>query len=300
MRWPWQKTEKRNYTDTLTALLLDRAQGADSVASAAQTSGAEIAVGLISRSFSAAQIQGGGLVDRITPAILGALARDLVARGESLWVKAGDQLVRASQWDVRGTSLNPNEWQYICELPIPNGAQLKRTYFGAEVAHPRYSYDSAEPWKGISPLSRAGLGSSLIANIESRLGQETGGPVGSLLPLPHDESIDKLKSDLKALRGSVALVESVNGGWGEGKANAPNQDYTQKRIGAHPPDSLVSLYGKSQLAIVAAAGVPVELLEGSNQNAAREGFRRFLHSTVQPLARIVELNRAGYSGDHFC
>ena len=282
------RRERRAYTDTLTRLLMDRAQGSEAVASAADTAAAEIAAGLIGRAFAAGKLQGNGLVNRISPALLASLGRDLVVRGESLIVKAGGGFMRAAQWDVKGDSLNPDYWQYIAELPVPNGAQVKRTYAGSEVAHIRYSTDSAEPWKGISPLVRAGLGSKLIANIESKLGQETSGPVGSLLPLPHDESLDELKADLKKLNGGTALVESTSGGWGEGRQNAPLQDYTQKRIGANPPDSLVSLYTKSQLSIVAAAGVPVELLQGSNQNAAREGFRRFLHSTVQPLARLVE------------
>ena len=282
------ETRAQSYADTLTQLLLDRASGSDSVASAADTAAAEIAAGLIGRAFAAGRIEGGGLTDRITPALLGAIGRDLILRGESLVVQSGEHLTRAAVWDVKGNSLDPDQWQYIAELPVPNGGQVKQTFAGSEVAHPRYSTDSTSPWSGISPLVRAGLGSKLIANIESKLGQETSGPVGSLLPVPHDESVDQLKADISSLNGGTALVESTSAGWGEGRQNAPLQDYAQKRLGANPPDGLIRLYGESSLHIVAACGIPVELLEGGQSNAAREGFRRFLHSTIQPLARLVE------------
>ena len=282
------ESRANSYTDTLTSLLLDRASGSAGVAAAADTAAAEIAAGLVGRAFAAGTIEGAGLVDQLTPALLSSIGRDLILRGESLIVKGGADLVRAAVWDITGSSIDPRQWLYTVELPVPSGQQARRSYAGSEVAHCRYSTDSVEPWKGIGPLARSSLGGVLAANVVSALGKETSGPVGSLLPTPHDESIGEFKADIKNLDGGIAIVESTAAGWGEGRSNAPHTDYAQKRLGSSPPDSLVSLYGKSQVSIIAACGIPVELLAGSNQNAAREAFRRFLHSTLQPLARIVE------------
>ena len=41
--------------------------------------------------------------------------------------------------------------------------------------------------------------------------------------------------------------------------------------------------------VLAACGVPVELVETSEETGAREAFRRFLHAIIAPAARMVEL-----------
>ena len=38
---------------------------------------------------------------------------------------------------------------------------------------------------------------------------------------------------------------------------------------------------------MAACGVPVELIEAGQGTASREAYRRFLHSTIAPVARIA-------------
>ena len=290
--WPFNRNtvavEKRTYTDTLTHLLLARAQGSNAIASAASTAAAEIASGLVSRAFAAGVVTGGGLTERLSPALLAAIGRDLILRGESLIVKVGDSLIRASLWDIAGDSLNPNDWQYITELPTPSGTQAKRTFSGSEVAHPRYSADSMQPWKGIGPFERAGLGSNLLANVESKLGQEATAKVGYFLPHPENKELAAIKTSINANPGAMHFVETFAAGYGDGRASAPQKDWVAERFGPNPPDGLIQLYREARLAAVAAAGVPVELLDSSSQNAAREGFRRFLHSTIQPLARIVE------------
>ena len=64
---------------------------------------------------------------------------------------------------------------------------------------------------------------------------------------------------------------------------APTRDWQAVRLGANPPDALVNLSDKAALAVLAACGVPPELMSGQAQGtAAREAFRRFLHATVTP------------------
>ena len=74
---------------------------------------------------------------------------------------------------------------------------------------------------------------------------------------------------------------------------APTQDWKPQRLGANPPDALVDLSEKSTLAVLAACGVPPELMSGQGQGtAAREAFRRFLHSTVAPMLAAMAAEAA--------
>ena len=74
------------------------------------------------------------------------------------------------------------------------------------------------------------------------LADEASGPRGMLLPTPvdgNDPTITALKSDLRSLRGKVALVESTSSGWAaDGTAQRPQgrlgitSDRSSSRIAA--------------------------------------------------------------------
>ncbi len=93
-----------------------------------------------------------------------------------------------------------------------------------------------------------------------------------------------LQKRFGALRGQAALVESTRN-MGDGlPMGSPTGDWKPNRLGANPPEALVDLLDKASLAVLAACGVPPELMSGQGQGTvAREAFRRFLHATVTPL-----------------
>ena len=64
-------------------------------------------------------------------------------------------------------------------------------------------------------------------------------------------------------------------------------DWLTRRIGANPPESMIGLRKDVQASILAACGCPGSLLERSDGTLAREEMRRFLHSTISPVARVV-------------
>ncbi len=70
-------------------------------------------------------------------------------------------------------------------------------------------------------------------------------------------------------------------------ATAPKDDWQPRRIGANPPTALVSLHTAAASEVLGACGVPVSLFTSDNSQGQREAFRRFLHSTVQPLGALV-------------
>ena len=84
----------------------------------------------------------------------------------------------------------------------------------------------------------------------------------------------------------MVLVESTAGGYGDA-ASAPKADWVPRRIGADPPESLVELRREVSAGILAAAGCPGSLLLRTDGTLAREEMRRFLHSTIAPVARTI-------------
>ena len=87
----------------------------------------------------------------------------------------------------------------------------------------------------------------------------------------------------------------MKGSWGGDRADAPAADWKTIRLGANPPAGMVSLSSNAAVAILAACGTPAALMvAGSAGTAAREALRRWLHTTVLPLGRIVQTElRAG-------
>ena len=64
---------------------------------------------------------------------------------------------------------------------------------------------------------------------------------------------------------------------------------SSRRIGASPPPGVVEVARQATLEVLSACGCPPSLfLASSDGTAQRESFRRFLHTTLQPLAKQVE------------
>ena len=65
-----------------------------------------------------------------------------------------------------------------------------------------------------------------------------------------------------------------------------------------PPASVPTVRSDVERSLLAAAGVPVELVSTAQGTAGREAWRRFLHGTIAPLGMLVsaELQRLGFDG----
>ena len=164
-----------------------------------------------------------------------------------------------------------------------------------------YSRDGARPWVGVGPLAWARLSGTLHSRVEAALSDDARGSVGYVLPSPvgaenaadddgNDDQLGQLLVRLKALKGRLMVVDSMSGSWGGDQRDAPRQDWTQRRLGPEPDETLVALHGETARGIIAACGVPTEIVgasraEGTSQ---REAWRRFLHGSVQPVAGLVQ------------
>ena len=89
MRWPWQKTERRqsggDFSDAVVRLI--EAQAAGSAADVSSTAAVEAASGALSRAFASAEIVGPSWVqETVTPGVLAQVGRDLIRNGDSMHV----------------------------------------------------------------------------------------------------------------------------------------------------------------------------------------------------------------------
>ena len=194
----------------------------------------------------------------------------------------------AASWDIHG-DVDPSTWRYRVNLPAPS-VTVTRSVEAAGVVHPRFETDPGEPWRGVSPLQSAALAGKLSAETAAALGDEASMPRGALLALPvdgEDPTLDTLKADIRTLAGQIAMVESTQTMHPGAASTAPKDDWKPHRIGADPPTALVSLHGTAASEVLGACGVPVSLFTSDNSAGQREAFRRFLHSTVQPLGTLV-------------
>ena len=268
--------ERRNYTDAVTQAIIEKANGELAGASGA----AEIAAGQVSRAFAAATVEGSGGA-AFNAIVLAKIGRDLMERGDSVWKPVGGRLLWLNSYDVQ--AMDDGSFRYW----TGKGEQRQRV----SPLHVRYALDPLTG-RGTGPLQNAPQLTQWAKALEGRLSQESGGTVGYLLPIPSggdDASVETLRQDLGRLNGKTALIETTAAGWGEGRAAAPHQDYAPRRIGPSIPQGNVAAFKAAQLAVLAACGVPVELVESSEGTGAREAWRRFLHGTIQPLGKLLEL-----------
>ena len=296
MRWPWSKPQTRAsapYTDAIISSIVSAA-GGTATGNPGAIAALETAAGLWARAMQAATLAPD--IPAITPSILGLIARDLIRRGESVFaleVEGGIPVLRpAGSWDVRG-SWREADWWYRLDLFGPSG-NVTRFVPSDAVCHFRFAIDPARPWLGLGPLQWARLTGTLAANLELRLGEEAGAPVGHLLPVPasgaaegDDDPLADLESDMVKAKGSTLTVETTAGGFDEGRDAAPRRDWETKRYGADPPQVLPTLRTEAGLAVLNACGVPVSLATDADGTSQRESWRRFIMGSVEPVARMV-------------
>ncbi|MYC28153.1 MAG: phage portal protein [Nitrospira sp. SB0662_bin_26] len=303
--WPFnwhEKIETRStqpYHDLILNHLEAQATGS-SAGSALTIAAVEAAAGQYARAFAGADVKASERVKAaLTPSLLALIARNLIRYGEDVQLigveKGNVVLSPCGSWDITG-GVDESEWVYHIHIYGPSGSVSSYQPSNA-VVHCRYSFEASRPWNGISPLGWCNTSGKLASSLETRLGEEASGPVGYLLPVPHDKSPgtddkpgmhDQLRKDINALRGQNALLETTAAGHGDGRQAAPQRDWMPSRIGAAPPEVLAVLRSDMGRAILAACGVPTGLFEaqGSSQGA-REAWRQFIYGSVQPLANLM-------------
>ena len=298
MKWnPFRRSpevRESSFTDALVAQIIGSAIGSTTAAPTA-TGALQAAAGMVSRCFAAASVEGPeNLAAAVTPLCLSTIGRALIRRGEIVLQIAVDpdgtvHLFPASDWDVWG-DFDPRTWTYRVNLAGPSRYTSSRYVPSEAVVHPRYEVDVSRPWRGVGPLQSAALAGRLSAETAAALADAESGPRGGLLALPvdgQDPTVTALKADVRNLAGKIAFVESTKTMHPGAAASAPAGDWDLKRIGANPPASEVDLLTAASLEVYGACGVPAALFQSGEGTAQREAFRRLMHSTIQPLGKLV-------------
>ena len=298
-RWPFgnRRTEKRaGYTDAIIQELQRRT--ATLSADPERTAAAQSAGGLWGRCLAVASVTPASPITRvISPSVLYSIGRDLCLRGQALWWFTVDtgmapRLWNVGEWDVTG-DYDPATWRYRATIEGPS-KRLVRTLTADETIHVRIGADAASPWRGVSPLAAATDTSGALAGVESGLRKEANQTSGYVLPGGGVEGLDdaafaELKGDLAKLAGGTRIVPTLNPRVGNPSARPGDADWVSRRLGISPPEALVDLRSAAALDVLSSAGIPPVLGSGgADATGLREGLRQLYHTTLQPVARIVE------------
>ena len=299
-RWIGVETEIRAaYTDGYTQARID-GQEARADSYEAEIEGvAYIAAGVraIEAAFALCDIKPSK--GPVTPLWLSEAVRLAILQGQACFeITAGLNgalLDPVAVEQVRGPLSDPLAWRYRLK-------GRKRYVPGADILHLTFAR-SAGAYAGHSPLSvqsnTIGYGqdtetAALALEIERACTHEARVPSGRIFSVPSgldENTIGNYSRHLQKLEGRVALLDTTEtdvmsaGGIparGEG-------DWQPKSIGPAPAETLVALRDSVKGEMLAALGVPVSVIGAAgNDAAAREEFRRFLHQTLNPLARRIE------------
>lgn len=296
--------EKRADLTVAVTAQLDAA-AAVQAADAGGTAGIEAASGQLGRAFAGATVKAPEWAQAaLTPAFLGQLGRDLIRYGGSLWrieMRGGRLgLYQQGQWSwIVGRNADASTWVVQCTEFGPGGSETRRLT-AAEVVWQPWAVSPSTPHLGRSPAQWARLTAKLAAEAERSLGDEAGGPIAQIVPLPQDEDGDpddaddaaaqltQLRADVSGARGAAIFPETTAAGWGEGAAGAPQTDWKGKRLGPQPPQPFVEVARDAFSRILAACGTNVAMFGDADGTSKREALRAWHQGTVLPIARILE------------
>ncbi len=296
--WPFARETRSVAADSYSARIeqahYSGATNPDAIGASA-TVALELGAGLWERCFSAAEVVDGP--DVLTPGMLGAIGREMVRGGESVWQIVVDgtglHLLPVVNMDVEGSAM-PSSWMYRITLNGPSGNNTTRRVPASSVVHCMFSYDSTRPWRGRSPLSYASLSATVLARLEQSLSSEANTPTLKTLPLAGvtPEERDRVQKAVAAARqpgngGTVIAVDDPADMRSRGEARI-KADWNTTAIQPAPDQNTVEAHRLAGYGVLLALGVPAPLFDPRAAAGAKEGLRQFLRVAVAPKARVVE------------
>ena len=295
MNWPWRREKReQSYTDLALAGLVAQAKGTGADPATLAVAGA--AARLYYLALGMARIEPASSMASIllTPTLRGMIGSALVLRGNALLAlestEAGLAAIPVTGSADSGTAL-PESWIYTVGYNGPGTAENRRRR-GGDLLHFRWDVDARAPWRGVSPLARAGVDAQALAAINGQLRDAGNAPHGTLLNTGQFEDEDARKAfdaNLRKLRGGVATVD-------RGDVNEPGGGgvtgfgllYTKVDQGLELTRRDLSD------AVASACGVPPALLNAASTGGtgSRESWRQFgvgLHGLGEVLADEIRV-----------
>ena len=222
----------------------------------------------------------------LTPQHLALVGRELATRGNSLFkieIRAGAvELVPASTLSVLGNA-NPDTWTYLLTVIGPSNSVTERIP-SAGIVHFKIGASAWEPWRGVSPLRRGSGTASLGSAVEASLLKEAKIPTGRLALAHGAGKVDGVLNWLK-VGGHAVAGDTAN----RGVQTEPAQRHKPQYYGPEPEVVMQGLRSDTGRDILSAFGVsPVLFSERGDGTGQREAWRRFVFSTLAPLARMIQ------------
>ena len=255
----------------------------------------EVASGLWARSLALADVTPSSpALAGLSADILSDIGSGLCRHGEVLYsidVEDGRVvLYPVADFDVRG-SFDQKSWAYRVALAGPTSTTTK-TLSSDQVLHFKLSCDPSQPWRGRSPLSRCPETAAFAAHLETMLKREAAGPQGFFLSVPeasdpNSDQLADLRTGIANAQGHPILHETTVTGYGD-EGSAPHSELRQTRFGAAWPQAVSEMRDPIFQSVMLALGVPTSLSSSTDSTAAREGLRRFLTTTIKPVAKIIK------------
>ena len=279
--------ERRNdsYTDLALSAVEAQASGRPPLKTS-DLAAVETCAGLWGRTLAAATLSPASVAEALPPPLRAMAGRALFLWGNfygRIAVGPAGLIVRpCTAADVRGLSPDPLLWNYLLDVPAPDGASVERVAAG-DVIHFRHAPPPSAPWRGVSPLQGAGLDARLLSSLTFRAGQEAEKPTGTLVAAgsaqrPHVSPAQggELEQTAAGMAGQTRMIGSAG--------SLPSQ-----RVGFQPPAEARNWANDQERRIMGAGGIaPPLFLADSDGTAAREAFRRYSATTAAYLGAIIE------------
>ncbi|MDE0002706.1 MAG: phage portal protein [Rhodospirillaceae bacterium] len=279
--WPKREQRSEEPVDATAAAIARLTAAAVGTGARPETLAAlEIAAGYVGRSFASAAVEEGSARRLLSRKALALIGRTLILKGELLFVAEDAVLIPAASFDIRGDA---KAWSYRADFAGPS-RQTSRFLPADSVLHFRVNASVAEPWRGRPAHSLASETAATAANAEKSARAEAAVPVSRFVP----RTKDRLQPDQQQQMQDNYMAQLARGGF---FLIPPDGEGNPRTELVHPDltDGHIELRRSSALALIEAAGVPAALVDPrAEANGQREAFRRFVHSTIEPMARCVE------------
>ena len=226
----------------------------------------------------------------LTPAILAMTGRELFLHGEAVFsfeVVCGKlaAVPSANRSTVVGGTIDRNDWMYQVTHLTPSASPSKWMQ-GSDVLHFQYATRANQPYRGISPLTTAGLDASALSGLMGRIDEQSRAQAGTLHVFRGQSlsraQYDQLQFDVKGLGGRTLFkFIPASGRSGGGGVNTA-------KIGFQPDTEVRSWAKDLERRVMNAGGLsPALLVSESDGTASREALRRFAAITANHLGQVV-------------
>ena len=150
MKLPWTREtrEDADYGDALLTAIFRQTQGNTGIVKA-RIGAVAAAAGWWARAFASAKLTPGIVADAFGPALRGYTGRQLILRGEAVFVLdgvGGLSLTPAATWDVVGGP-DPSSWTYKATVNGPSQAVVLEVP-ASRILHLMYQRSDSQPGPG--------------------------------------------------------------------------------------------------------------------------------------------------------